>query len=80
MIKIYDFGWTMEISFEYICIAITTGELRRMGYKFGNMRKLYRLILKYGDKRALDQMDSLLKEYPKAKAFFEGGKYEYCHN
>lgn len=74
MIRIWDFGWKMEINFEYICIAITTGQLRQMHYKFGNMRKLYRLILKYGDKCALDQMDKFLKAYPKAKAFFEGGR------
>ena len=72
MIKIFDFGWKMEINFEYICEAITNKNLRALHYKFANMRKLYRLILKYGDQYALDQMEKYLIRYPAARRFFEG--------
>lgn len=74
MINIFDFGWKMQINFEFICEAIQSGSLRSLHYKFCNMRKLYRLIIKYGDSLALKQMEHYLSIYPKARQFFVEGK------
>ena len=71
MVTIGNFTWVMHINFDYVCECIQTGCCRKEGLKVGQLRKLYKLIWRYGSDEAISRTLSVLARYPKASKFFE---------